>query len=507
MNYYQRALVLSERLANKKAVYSCLAGIASVYVETKKYPEALEYNIRSLRIAEQLAYKTGIAYALQNIGSTYQGLKEYRKAKDYFLRSVEIKKTLGDKWGHIGSLRSLGECSMHLGMYDQSITFLGEALILATEIGSKPRKIEIYEAFANSYEMVGNLEMSNFYLRKFIALKDSVLTESSMREMGDAKSRYEIQKREDQIALLTTEKALLKKEQEVKSLNYYLMGASVLFMLILTLIWFSRFRMQKHLVGLLEEKNEQIHRQNKQLELSNEDLQQFAYVASHDLKEPLRMISSYTTLLKKRYQQLFDDQAHEFMYYVVDAVGRMQTLLDDLLAYSRVETRGGNQKWIEATDVMAMVNSNLRAAIEEKKVDMVVHYDKLPRILADRSQMVQLFQNLISNAIKFVDTDEPRVEVGCVEVDGKKALFVKDNGIGIAPEAKEKIFEMFHRLHTREEFEGTGIGLATCKRIVDRHMGEIWVDSEKGKGSTFFIALPEKSYAPSELQPQAAMAG
>ena len=177
--------------------------------------------------------------------------------------------------------------------------------------------------------------------------------------MGEAKTRYEVQKREDQIALLTTEKALLETEQKIRSLNFYLMGGTLIFFLGLAMLWFSRFRMQKRLVGLLEEKNEQIHRQNKQLELSNEDLQQFAYVASHDLKEPLRMISSYTTLLKKRYNQLFDDQAHEFMYYVVDAVDRMQTLLDDLLAYSRVETRGGNQRWVEATDIMAMVTSNL----------------------------------------------------------------------------------------------------------------------------------------------------
>ncbi len=504
-DYYQRSLSICEAIGNRKVVYSCLGAIASVYTETGKYDEALEYSKRSLAIAEELSYRTGVAYALHSIGSIYEGMENFPEAKKYFSESIEIKESVGDKWGLISSYLSLGQVNNALGRHTESLKYLKRAQSMATEIGSKQKRMDIYKAFAESYGMSGNHKMANVYLTDFIALKDSIINESSMREMGEAKTRYEVQKREDQIALLTTEKALLETEKKIRSLNFYLMGGSLIFFLGLALLWFSRFRMQARLVGLLEEKNEQIHRQNKQLELSNEDLQQFAYVASHDLKEPLRMISSYTTLLKKRYNHLFDDQAHEFMYYVVDAVGRMQTLLDDLLAYSRVETRGGNQRWVEATDILAMVTSNLRASIEEKQVDMQVHYDKLPKIKADPSQMVQLFQNLISNAIKFVDTESPQVEVGFKMVNGKASLFVRDNGIGIDEQSKSKIFEMFHRLHTRDEYEGTGIGLATCKRIVDRHLGEIWVESEKGVGSTFFIALPEKALAESELNNQPAL--
>ncbi len=500
LDYYKRALKISEQLGKEKEMSSPLAGIASVYIEKKEYEKALKYNFKSLEIAKKIDYKVNVAYVLQNIGSCYLGMGQLSKAEEYISQSIELKKILEDPWGLVGSYKDLARIYSQMERHDESIAILQEAMKIAEGIGSNPRKLNIYDIFIESYETAGDTEMANKYLHAYIELKDTLINESSVREMGAAKSGYEVKKREDKIALLTSQKELLEKEQKIKSLTYYLMGASLLFMLALTFIWFSRFRMQQRMVGLLEEKNDQIHRQNKQLELSNEDLQQFAYVASHDLKEPLRMISSYTTLLKKRYQHLFDDQAEEFMFYVVDAVGRMQVLLDDLLAYSRIETQKGNQKWIESIDVISIVSSNLRMAITEKNVDVKINYNQLPKINADRSQMIQLFQNLISNAIKFVDTDKPQVEVGFKKAKGKMALFVKDNGIGIDEKSKAKIFEMFHRLHTKEEFEGTGIGLATCKRIVDRHMGEIWVESEKGKGSTFFIALPEKDLAASELK-------
>lgn len=500
LSYYKRSQEICELLDNPRGIYSSLGGIASVYIAQKQYDKALEYNIRSLELARQLNVKSAIGYGLQNIGSCYNGLQQHNKAKDYIEQAIQIKKSIGDDWGLIGCYLTLGESHFMLGNYNDAISIFDKAMVIAEKSDSKPRILNLYSSYATVYEKAGNLKSANEYLRKYINLKDTLINESSMREMGNTKSDYEVQKREDEIALLTSQKALLEQEKKIKSLYYYLMGASLVFMLTLTLIWFSRFSMQKRLVGLLEEKNDQIHIQNKQLESSNEDLQQFAYVASHDLKEPLRMISSYTTLLKKRYHHLFDDQAEEFMYYVVDAVDRMQTLLDDLLAYSRVETRGGNQQWMESTDAVAIVAANLRMAIAEKNVKLTIHYDQLPKILADRSQMVQLFQNLVSNAIKFVDTDAPLVEIGCVEKKGEKAFFVKDNGIGIDEKFKEKIFEMFHRLHTREEFEGTGIGLATCKRIVDRHGGMLWVESEKGKGSTFFFTFPKKSFAPSDLQ-------
>jgi PAS domain S-box-containing protein len=237
----------------------------------------------------------------------------------------------------------------------------------------------------------------------------------------------------------------------------------------------------------------------EELRHSNIELEQFAYVASHDLQEPLRMVASYTQLLAKRYEGRLDAEADEFIAYAVDGANRMQKLINDLLTYSRVGTRG---RELVSTDTQATFEAacaNLRRAIEESGAE-VVCLGELPTVIGDHTQLVQLFQNLISNAIKFSEQEEEgepriRVEVGSERRGSGEWLFwVKDNGIGIEERYKERIFRIFQRLHGKEEYGGTGIGLAVCKKIVERHGGRIWVDSEVGEGSTFYFTLrPHRS--------------
>jgi PAS domain S-box-containing protein len=226
------------------------------------------------------------------------------------------------------------------------------------------------------------------------------------------------------------------------------------------------------------------------LERSNKELEQFAYVASHDLQEPLRMISSYTQLLAQRYGDQLDDQAKKFIGYAVDGAVRMQRQINDLLTYSRVGTRG---KPLEPTDAHAVLGEairNLMAAIEEQHALVVT--DDLPTVRADAGQLVVVFQNLLANAIKFHGADAPRVRVSARD-GGKEWVFsVQDNGIGIEPQYADRLFVIFQRLHTREEYPGSGIGLAICRRIVERHGGRIWFESEPGKGATFFFTVPKQ---------------
>jgi PAS domain S-box-containing protein len=227
-----------------------------------------------------------------------------------------------------------------------------------------------------------------------------------------------------------------------------------------------------------------------ELSRSNLDLEQFAYVASHDLQEPLRAVAGCVQVLRRRYQGQLDERADELIAHTVDGVSRMQLLIDDLLSYSRVGSKGAAFKTVNCNDVLALALGNLEAAIAESGA--VVTQDDLPEVYGDAVQLGQLLQNLIANAIKFKGTETPRVHVSADRGKNSWNFRVQDNGIGMNPDYFERIFVIFQRLHTRTDYPGTGLGLAICKKIVDRHGGRIWVESVEGQGSNFCFTMPPK---------------
>ncbi|KCZ70657.1 PAS domain S-box [Candidatus Methanoperedens nitroreducens] len=235
---------------------------------------------------------------------------------------------------------------------------------------------------------------------------------------------------------------------------------------------------------------EERERWTAELARSNAELEQFAYVASHDLQEPLRMISGFTKLLERRYKGRLDRSADEFIAYIVDGAARMQRMIEDLLAYSRVGTRGKPFEPTNFEDIFDQAVANLMITIEENKAQ--VTHDPLPTVMADDSQVAQLLQNLISNGIKFRREEPPRVHVSARRKGNEWFFSVQDNGIGIAPEFFGSLFQLFQREHAANKYPGTGIGLAICRRIVERHGGRIWAESEVGKGSKFYFTIPVK---------------
>lgn len=247
----------------------------------------------------------------------------------------------------------------------------------------------------------------------------------------------------------------------------------------------------------IAERTAQLAERAKDLERSNMELQQFAYVASHDLQEPLRTIASFTQLLAKRYADKLDDKAREFIGFAVDGSKRMQTLINDLLSFSRVGTQGKALEPVRCDETLDAVLRSLKRAIEESGA--VITRDPLPVVLADELQLGQLLQNLLGNALKFRGDKAPRIHIGAERTGEAWKISVRDNGIGIAPEHYERIFVIFQRLHTKTQYAGTGIGLAICKKIAERHGGRLWVEPAPGGGSTFcFTVTAGESFEPKE---------
>lgn len=243
----------------------------------------------------------------------------------------------------------------------------------------------------------------------------------------------------------------------------------------------------------VQERTAELKQLNEDLVRSNQELEQFAYVASHDLQEPLRAVTGYTQLLVQDYQDRLDESAQEYTAFIVDGARRMQQLIQDLLAYSRVGTRDLVFVSTDCNLVLNQALDNLQVAIAENQA--IIHSESLPTVTVDKNQLVQLFQNLLGNAIKFRREAPPQVQISA-ELNGNEWIFrIRDNGIGMKSRYLVRIFEIFKRLHTRTEFSGTGIGLAICKKIVDRHGGRIWAESEPGVGTAFYFTLPHHDHS------------
>jgi signal transduction histidine kinase len=269
-------------------------------------------------------------------------------------------------------------------------------------------------------------------------------------------------------------------------MNIYLAVASQIGILLERVRNTEELRLHRtELIDLIAQKTGELTR-------SNEDLQQFAYIASHDLQEPLRMVIASLGILEKKYGDNIDDQVKQYIDIAIEGASRMRNLIDDLLAYSRVESSGKEFADVDMNLVLSDTLTNLGKTMAENHA--VIKADPLPTIVADGIQMYQLLQNLVSNAIKYHGDAPPlvKISISCSTSFDEWVFSVRDNGIGIDPKYQEKIFQMFQRLHSRDEYEGTGIGLAIVKRIVERHGGRIWVESEIGDGSTFFFTIPKR---------------
>jgi len=480
LQYYENTKDLAEKIHDKKYLYNSLGALGSTYQSMGDLQKSLSYSKKALALATEMNYPTGLAYTYANLGEYYFGLMRFDSAETCIRQSLRLSETIRDNSLKAAVLRILGKIHLQTGNPKAGLACLDSSLFLAKKYDYTSRILEVYLDMADAYEATNHPEMCGQYLKSYIRLKDSIVNESLAQELGKIQTKYEVLKREKEIAV---------KDSKIEQLYRKVLIGSVAFLLLLLVVIGISYRRQSKINRLLESKTREIEEQNKKLARSNAELQQFAYIASHDLKEPLRNIGSFASLIRRRYADQMNEECLEFFSYIQNGVARMYQLLNDVLSFSRLDYEDHQTQLVNPKEIIEETIFKLSTQIQDKNAVILV--GSMPEIHANPVHLGQLFQNLISNGLKFSNGKSPEIKVFCRKTPDNQYVFsVQDNGIGIHMKYKDKIFEMFQRLEKQNGQEGTGVGLAICKKIVDQYGGKIWVRSKPQQGATFFFAFP-----------------
>ncbi|MEZ4886193.1 MAG: tetratricopeptide repeat protein [Chitinophagales bacterium] len=486
LNYYKKSLNMWIHKGNKRWIYTCNDAIGVVYGEKKQYDKWLEYSELALENAEEADYLIGIAYGTHNLASYYHDMHCFEEASMYYNEALQKMQAAKDKVGEVKVLRAIAKFYIEQEAYDKALVYLEQGLEIAQPIGARPLIKEIYQLLYQSFHKLGQLRLAHNYQAKYLSLNDSLIIDNNTERILAMQIRHELQKKEVTIAEL-------QQEQEVKQLypKASLIGIAILLLFVFLL--FNRHHLVQIEHQLLAKKKAKSEKERAILATSNRSLEYFATVAYNDLQKPLQHIDQLVSSLQVEYQENLTEDSRDFIYYISDGIERMSNLLTDLLSYARLDSRKTAWKLtnVNVHTLVDEVQRSLINMIEEKDAQIII--ESLPhQIVANQTTLIQLFQNLISNGLKFVGDKSPVIRINCVVKKDQYLFSIQDNGIGIAAEHQSRIFEIFKRLHTSKEYKGTGIGLATCQKIVRRHGGEIFLTSELGYGTTFYFTIDRK---------------
>ena len=492
MGYFIDALELGRKIAYRQSIANSLINIGTIYAHLQNHDEALKrylniiddyqdvlekntlaivynnvgninyrkndveqahfYFKKTLELAQESQYQEMIALALTQISRAYRLENNTTDALIFAEESRQLMVDLGDVNGKQINLINLGQLHYDLGDFESAISLTNQGLDISIEAQDELNTMKAYELLATIYAYLKDFEKAYSYQFAYTQLQESVENEQRNLQALDIEIRYDIREKQIQIEQL-------QRENEYQ--------------------------------GQLLEQSKQIEQQNIELTQANEELQQFAYVVSHDLKEPLRMIASYIQLMLRRLpKEIVVADIETYSNFINEGVTRMNLLLDGLLQYATVGEEKEEKEDFDIKDIAEYATFNLKLLIQESNAE--INIGEMPTLNVLASRFTQIFQNLISNAIKFRKPDtNPIINITC-EKRKKDYLFkVSDNGIGISKEHRERVFVIFQRLHTRKQYEGTGIGLSICQKIIVRLGGKIWVEGEVGVGTTFCFTVPK----------------
>ncbi len=534
MECFHKALEMTDEQKNKKTASILLNNIGIIHSAELRYEKALEYFERSLKIERATNNELGISMALTNIGEQYKNLDKKAKALicykealalsekiddqvgvamlysnmgevhyenglldlagELYPKALEISKRTGDKGTTVVILNNIAKLKQKKNHYQSAIRYAQEGLHMAREMGDKRAVTDIFETLTDSYVAIADFEKAYKYKSLFNQAKDSLFSAEKSKQIMELSTQYETTRKE-------TENQLLKEQQEKnqaiikqRTIIGLAIAITLFLMSIIAFILYNSNRQKNKYSQKLEDevtsRTSDLEESNVKLRESNLELERFAYIASHDLKEPLRNITSFTRLVERRLPEDVkkDKNIKEYLSFIINNTKQMHRLIEDVLEYSRIDNLEPESETIELKDLVDSVINVLSSTLEEKNVKLNI--GDLPRINANSSQVFLVIKNLIENGIKYNENDHPVISIYCKANNGMQEITISDNGIGIEEQYQKRIFGMFKRLHNRETYQGSGLGLSICKKIVQNLGGRIWVESEEGKGSKFTFSLP-----------------
>ncbi|MEM9917963.1 MAG: tetratricopeptide repeat protein [Bacteroidota bacterium] len=503
-DYYKQLIALSTKMNDSEGLSLAKLNIGVNYLEMKLYHKALKCFEECLVELKNTTDHWGVALTHLNIGDTHLRLKKYQQSYEHLDWGLAICEQYGFNDLKIDLIKTKADCLLAMGKTAEALKLAELGLALVQTGCSKPQQfIDFYQTLSDVHEKAGNLPEAFSWMKRYVALKDSFFTIDREREIAQLEISFETQQKDAENSSLKEEKInqtlLIRQRTRIALIT----GVAVLFFMIITLqLYLARKKarsinlvlesMVKSRTDELEEINEELEQTNRELIHSNEELKRFAFIASHDLKEPLRNMGGFLSLIKKRLEVYDDDpDLMEYLQFVEKANYQMVDLVNNVLEYSRIGTKP--KAWRELTQLQRIVEeleTSMANVIRERGVQLM--YNSLPNIYYSSSVVKIVLKNLIENAIRYNHSDPPIIKIDYEVIDNAFYLYVEDNGIGVAPEFQDKIFNMFVRLHNRDEYNGSGMGLAFCRKLLEKNGGTISLESEEGQGCRFTIVLPAR---------------
>lgn len=485
--FYKSSMSLRRALQDSVGMVYSLVSLAEVASEQENLLQAQQYGVQALELARKIGRIDAEAFCYEHLGQIMLNKDQLEEALSYFQDAAALNRSAQNKNQLAENLLEIAEVKARKGYFQEAIDTLHSSVALSNDIDANDLEADALKKLSENYAALEQYDSAYLYAINYQEVKEKITGEKQDRILFDVQEQYRSQ---------LEKTGLLLEQQRISNQRALLFVIICILVAFLGFYYYRQNRIHLRINEQVKEKAEEIERVNKALAIQNEDLResndslrQFAYVVSHDLREPLRTMGSFTTLLARRFPKNIDDQSQEYIRFIVKGARHMSLLLDGLLNYASVSSTDAlEQERLDLNELISTVLDILDAEI--KATDAQVEVDGLPVIKGNRALLSQLFQNLIANALKFNDKPERKVGVRYREEEGMHVIIVEDNGIGIDEAYKAKIFQIFHRLE-KNKYKGTGLGLAICQKIVARHRGKIELESALGKGTRFFVHLPK----------------